>query len=385
MKALYCPGPAYYSRDVREVAGWAVILDLMAQGLSELGYEEVAIPNVDERIISESPAARVAMYGLAIAAYTRNEHYDLVLAPPGYGVGAFMTHPEARKVAYVWNNADRYRQETLDIEHRRFGRRFEVPAEHRWVNDMGLKMADHLLACSPWVKATHQQQVPDKPISIAFWGVDSERFTPAERTAVRTSLGDPFRVMFLGSDVIRKGLFHLMQGLDLAFPEPVDPSPEVWIVGTGQPNLLPEGIPEPANVVTKVFGNVPNADIPRVIRECDVMCIPTVEDGIALAIQEGMASGLVPVTTPECGEVFEDEVSGFIVPYRDPGAVAGILRKLYDSPVLRASVGLNARKLAEQQTWANFLADFKTIIAAVQEDAAAPVFESEMPWMKERA
>lgn len=380
MKALYCAGPTYYDEEVRNIAGWSVILDLMGAGLAELGYDEVSIPNVDIRIVSGPPAARVAMYGLAVAAATKDEAFDLVLGSPGYTVGAFMAHPEARKIAYVWNNADPYRQSMLEIEYRRFNRRFEVAPEHLWVNQMGLSMADHILACSPWVKATHQQQVPDKPISFAFWGVDSERFTPGP-----ARVGAPFRVLFLGSDMIRKGLIHLMQALEAVFLEPVYPTPEVWVIGTGEPNQLLEEIPEPANWVVKVFGSVPTTDVPRMLRECDVMCIPTVEDGIALAIQEAMASGVVPVTTPECGEVFEDEVSGFIVPYRDPRAIAGIIRKLYDEPELRARVAVNARALAEQQTWGKFKDDFKMIIAAVQEDPAAAPFESKMPWLKERA
>jgi glycosyltransferase involved in cell wall biosynthesis len=76
-------------------------------------------------------------------------------------------------------------------------------------------------------------------------------------------------------------------------------------------------------------------------------------EGMARAVLEAMASGLPVITTAEAGYggVIRDGENGFLVPARDPHAIADVLKRLAADPVLRADVGRAARASAEDLSW----------------------------------
>ena len=376
MKAIFSPGPSYHDPEVRKYAGWVRILDLYREGLEELGYE-VFIPKVDPSLIDQSSTVSKILSYDVVAASQIPTDVDLFLGPPGYSLAQIMMlkdrhwptlpyseddgvtmkiHiPTPPKIfTYVWNNQDWWRDQQLAEEYKRFGRPYDLSLTWRWINETALKLCDHVIACSPWVKKTHAKIVPENKISISFWGVDSQMFTPAE-------VEPPgFRVLFVGGDPIRKGLGYLIDALFGMNPLATQLLPELWIAGC-EVELRDIGFP------VKQFGMVPFAQMPEIYRQCHVLCIPTLEDGIALAIQEGMASGLVPITSPETAEVFEDGKSGIKVGYRDVDGIRNALVMLKENPEKRREMAREARVLAEQQTWAETKRQFKEIIKEVDE------------------
>ncbi len=74
-------------------------------------------------------------------------------------------------------------------------------------------------------------------------------------------------------------------------------------------------------------------------------------EGVPTAIGEAKALGL-PVVTTDVGSTSEcvtEGVSGYVVPPRDPGAIATAARRILDDPALRLSMGVQARTEAVQQ------------------------------------
>lgn len=366
MKAIFSPGPSYHDPKVREVAGWVRIFDLYREALEEMGYE-VFIPDVPQTLLDQSSTvSKITSYDL-VAASQLPLDADLFLGPPGYSLAQIMRlGPRTKKVLWVWNNSDDWRDQQLAEEYKRWGPSYDLSPIWRWINKTALQMANHVIACSPWVKKTHAQVVPTEKISITFWGVDSTRFHPAEREP------DVFRVLFVGGDPIRKGLPYLLDALgenDVAL-RPY----EFWVVGCAP---LKDAPPH-----WRQFGMAPFSQMPFIYRQCSVLVCPTLEDGIAMCVQEAMASGLVVVTSPETAEVFEDGVSGIEIPYRDPGAIAQALILLKENPEKRQEMTRAARAMAEQQTWAQTRVDFQEVLQRVMTGGPLP-FESAMPWLKE--
>ena len=354
--AVFSPGPSYSDPSVRRFAGWTRILDLYKEGLEELGYE-VFIPHVDLKLIDQaSTVSKILSYDI-VAAQQIPGDAELFLGPPGYSIAQMMAGSDnnwgcgMKNFLYVWNNADWWRDQQLAEEYKRFGQPYDLSPSWRWINRTALEMADHIIACSPWVKKTYAEIVPEDKISIAFWGVDSEKFHP------NVDPPEGFKVLFVGGDPIRKGLTYLMEAVKGLS------GIEIWIVGCAP--FMNEAIDRlflyGGNTVRQ-FGMLPHVDIVNIYQQCHVLVCPTLEDGIALCVQEAMASGLPVITSPETAEVFEHMETGIKVDYRDVEGIRRALLFLRDNPIQRALMGKKARALSETQTWDKTKEEFKEII-----------------------
>lgn len=365
MRALYLPGPSYNPKTA-ETAGWVKILELYHETLQELGYDVIvggATADLDE----SSPMARYMSYGLPYLELATE--VDLIFGAPIYSVLPLLRAPDSvTKLVYVWNNANWWRAEQLAPEYAKYDQKFEEPVSAIALNTVAFKLADKVIACSPFVKKTHAKLVPENKIAITFWGVDSEQFTPGTERRYSAPM---LRVLFLGADPIRKGLKYL---LDAAAPLH---NVEVVIAGA-QVDLDPH--PHIRNL-----GMIPHKDVAKLMQFCHVICIPTLEDGIALAIQEGMACGLVPISTPDASEVF-GLAEGYKVQFRNSTQITSALRELTENRELLKTKSVAARNLAVKQSWSETKNALKTIIQLAVSDKKngvldRPVFESKMPWL----
>ena len=87
-----------------------------------------------------------------------------------------------------------------------------------------------------------------------------------------------------------------------------------------------------------------------VLAQSHVVCLPsTYGEGVPKILLEGAASARPIVTTDiaGCREAVNHGVSGLLVPPHQPEALAAALRRLVDDPPLRATMGAQARRLAE--------------------------------------
>jgi glycosyltransferase involved in cell wall biosynthesis len=85
-------------------------------------------------------------------------------------------------------------------------------------------------------------------------------------------------------------------------------------------------------------------DVPELIRVFDVFVLSSLFEGLPLALLEAMVMGKPAVATSVGGvpEVIEDGINGFLVPARDPAALAGKILQLLDDNALRSDVSRKA-------------------------------------------
>ena len=97
----------------------------------------------------------------------------------------------------------------------------------------------------------------------------------------------------------------------------------------------------------RLLGAVDPQDMPRLMAACDVLLLPSQDEGISLAIYEAMAMGVVPVVADVGGQrELVTPGTGFLIPH-GPGEVGDyvqILSRLLASPQLRADMGRAARE-----------------------------------------
>ena len=97
---------------------------------------------------------------------------------------------------------------------------------------------------------------------------------------------------------------------------------------------------------------LPFEDVVKLQHSSDVLFLPSIEEGIANVVLEAMALGTLVVST-HCGgmrEVIEDGLNGFLVPIRNPEAMANALMKVSTlSMEDYLNVIQSGRKTIEQQ------------------------------------
>lgn len=92
-------------------------------------------------------------------------------------------------------------------------------------------------------------------------------------------------------------------------------------------------------------------DMPALLARSGIICLPSYREGMPKALAEAAAAGrpLVATDVPGCREAVVNGENGFLVPARDPAALAEALGKLLRNATLRRQMGLASRRLAEER------------------------------------
>ncbi len=88
-------------------------------------------------------------------------------------------------------------------------------------------------------------------------------------------------------------------------------------------------------------------DMPDVLRQANIVCLPSYREGLPKSLLEAAACGRAIVATdvPGCREIVRDGENGILVPARDPNALSVALKKLILNPELRRQMGINGRNM----------------------------------------
>jgi glycosyltransferase involved in cell wall biosynthesis len=104
-------------------------------------------------------------------------------------------------------------------------------------------------------------------------------------------------------------------------------------------------------------------DVPRLLSAFDIFVLPSIFEGLPVALIEAMAAGKPIVTTDVDGncEVIGDNEAGIAVESRDPVGLSAALIRMIEDPELRERMGRTGEKRAEE------LFSLKAMIANYQE------------------
>jgi glycosyltransferase involved in cell wall biosynthesis len=178
-------------------------------------------------------------------------------------------------------------------------------------------------------------------------GVDGERFRPdpAARETVRAQAGIPPEAvlfLYLGRLTRDKGLLDLAR----AFGSVQDGW--LMLVGPDEEGLAGE-IRDACGGSAARLRFAPYTDRPEVfMAAADVFVLPSYREGFGSAVIESAAAGIPAIGTRIYGvtDAIVDGVTGFLVPPRDPAALAARMRQLASDAQLRLRLGAAARERA---------------------------------------
>jgi starch synthase len=173
---------------------------------------------------------------------------------------------------------------------------------------------------------------------------------------------DPLRVLFVGKVSQQKGIGYLLEAAELLDRNKV--SYTLTVLGRA---------PVPTPKLKRALADrcwidsAPHSEVLKLMREHDVLVLPTLFDGFGLVILEAMAQGTVVIATPNCAapEIIENGREGFIVPIRSTEGIAQCLTQLAEDRDLLAAMSEAARLKAISHDWAGYRNNILTAVRSV--------------------
>jgi glycosyltransferase involved in cell wall biosynthesis len=247
------------------------------------------------------------------------------------------------------NAHTRFAFDVVAAEHRRLG--IATPHFDYQPNDALLareeeefRTTDFLLCPSSFVVDTFVAQgfSPDKLLRHQY-GFDPEQFSPA---GAERELGKRFTAIFVGVDAVRKGL-HMATRAWLDSPASRD---GVFQIAGGLTEEYKQRFAaDLAHASIVQLGH--RRDVPGLMRQADVLLMPTVEEGSALVCAEAIGTGCVPLASSVCIGFCQHGVNALVHKVGDVETLEQQLTEVYTDRALLARLRAGALKTSAAATW----------------------------------
>jgi len=190
-------------------------------------------------------------------------------------------------------------------------------------------------------------KLADDKISVINNGIDLENFgdfSAREKTRKELGVEDAFLVGIVArlSDV--KGHTYLLQAMQLV----VKNFSVVKLLVVGQGKMKDVLVKEASNlgIENNVIFLPQVGGTKNILAAMDVFVMPSLQEGLGLALMEAMAQGLAVVGSAVGGikTLIKDKVNGLLVKPADAVGLAEAILQLVNDAQMRHNLGINARK-----------------------------------------
>jgi glycosyltransferase involved in cell wall biosynthesis len=197
-----------------------------------------------------------------------------------------------------------------------------------------------------WLRRCKLGRGYEDRVSVIPNGIDPRRVERRSGAVGKARYGIPEEALVIGSI----GCFYLAKGheyLIRALPQIVAAEPRAHFLVAGGGPLEAELRELAASLGVALHVHLTGfvADVREVLECLDVYVQPSLCEAQGLAVLEAMASGLPVIASAVGGlpESVDAEVTGYLVPARDPGALAQTVGRLIGDPARREEMGRQGR------------------------------------------
>ena len=163
---------------------------------------------------------------------------------------------------------------------------------------------------------------------------------------------DTQKILFLGRIGRRKGVYDLIEVFKNVIKK--FPNAHLYIGGDGEVEKLKKTIKD-NNLMNNVsfIGWVLDEEKSKYLKECSFFCLPSYNEGMPMALIEGMAYKNISISTNVGGipKLIEDGINGFCMEPGDKIRLQQILENLLDkkSKMKRKQISIKARETIEKK------------------------------------
>jgi hypothetical protein len=160
----------------------------------------------------------------------------------------------------------------------------------------------------------------------------------------------PRRILFCGTADLRKGI-HVLAAAAEKLVNRGNPSDFV-VAGSVSDDILARRDVGHLQFLGRVSGQQLAAEYSK----ADILVLPSIAEGSAGVTYEALGCGIPVVTTFESGSIVRDGLDGYIVPARNPDALADRIEDIVEDRERRVCMSQSARSRAREFDWQAFKA-----------------------------
>ena len=207
---------------------------------------------------------------------------------------------------------------------------------------------DRIVASADSVREFYVRQVHADPakVDVIYNAVDFSQAHPTmSQREMRASLGlapDARVAGVIARLTEQKGHRYLFEALASS---PALADVQLLVVGGGEEREALERVAAAKQLSTRVHFLGARRDLGNLLVAMDVFVLPSLWEGLPLAMVLAMGAGVPVVATCVAGipEVVDDGQTGLLVPPRDASALGAALTRLFEDPRLCRRIGAEAR------------------------------------------
>lgn len=220
-----------------------------------------------------------------------------------------------------------------------------------------LERADRVTSVSRALRQSSRSfGMPKNEVEVIYNGCVMETFAfdPEIRKHFRERLElsrDEVAIIYVGSLIPSKGLYELLQALQLSIQK--GRKIRLILVGEGREKKRLERFATSLGIMNIIsfLGQVPHLGVAKWLNAADILVLPSYNEGLPNVVLEAMACGL-PVIATEVGgipEAVEDGLSGILIPPREVIALSDAVERLIVNPELRRQMGFRGKEIVESK------------------------------------
>jgi len=176
-----------------------------------------------------------------------------------------------------------------------------------------------------------------------IYGYDERIYYPAE---AQRAPGRGLTMLFVGACAVRKGVHF---ALEAWLKSPASKEGKFLIAGEFLPAYREKLAAMLAHPSVTVLGH--RNDVPELMRNSDVVVLPSIEEGFPLVLAEAVGCGCVPLASEACAEICQHMTTGLTHRVGDVETLAQQITMLHENRELLKELRAESIEAAKGVTW----------------------------------
>jgi N-acetyl-alpha-D-glucosaminyl L-malate synthase BshA len=226
------------------------------------------------------------------------------------------------------------------------------------VNTYTIEEADAITAVSKFMaNEAHERLGIERGIHVIPNFVDSNAFSPNPCEDESIGIRKDLVIAHVSNFRPVKRVHDLVYAMAIIKKEVPDVS--LMLIGDGPDRHSVEMLIKRLNLKSNIVLTGFRSDVAHLLRCSDVVVLCSETESAPLTLLEGMSCGLPVIATNVGGipEIIQDGINGFLVPSKNPEAIAEKLLKLNANSELRKQLGTTARETVLKRYTADKVVD----------------------------